>query len=636
MGSNVEVDTSELAEWVITIRGSIEKVWATELDLEDSHTVCICQVPESLSGSKREAFIPQFVGIGPYHHSRKGLFKEKHKLAAAKRVLKDLLSDMDLFVHRVSMFSSDIQTFYHPDVKSTYDNNTHTLFSVLTVDGLFLLAFITLLSSATNSDAGGLGFSYFLTGKLSMPFFNAQGVELTKNALIREVFKLENQIPFDVLNRISGVNEILSEDEPLGSSLHDFCKQHCPLVKFEVLTNNIALEGHHHLLDLMYHLIVPKRDQSQVSETEFQVDIKTSAEIEPQIPAKAQTQVQDGVEPQVQAEVETQVQAEVETQVQARKGMKRTCYNILVFLVVICLVLGFTVSLILRLFLRVISYIYSRVLRVLRSLIDLVKRAFKVLRRHINPVLRLVHQFLSWLEGKINNPFLKYLKEVVGNLVEITQTMQSTDSDEGVRQIVMIPSVFQLHEAEIRFKPAEKGVLSIDFNDKESIFYLPRIRLDGNSEVIIRNLVAYETLIKSNTPMVFTKYVELMRAIIDTPADVKILVDSEIIESELTAQAIADLFNGMNKSIRPTKTPELDRVIHKVNAKFDSNQKRKRVVTKYTSGSFLAPIGGLLFLLFTALQTYCTVYNCSGTPKFGKSPQDEGYYGRNDYFVSSM
>ena len=152
---------------------------------------------------------------------------------------------------------------------------------------------------------------------------------------------------------------------------------------------------------------------------------------------------------------------------------------------------------------------------------------------------------------------------------------QTRDSDEGAPLADQrIPSAMQLHNAGIFFKPIESDISSINFDDENCVFYLPSIRLDVNSEVIIRNLLAYETLIKSNTPLVFTRYVELMRAIIDTPADVKILVDSEIIKTELWSEKVAELFKGLSKSIRPTMTPDLDKVIHKVKAKFDTTQKR--------------------------------------------------------------
>ncbi|KAG5004450.1 hypothetical protein JHK86_028589 [Glycine max] len=59
-----------------------------------------------------------------------------------------------------------------------------------------------------------------------MLLFNAAGVELTKKVLIREVFMLENQIPFHVLEQISGEKIIQSESkgEGLRSNVENFCK----------------------------------------------------------------------------------------------------------------------------------------------------------------------------------------------------------------------------------------------------------------------------------------------------------------------------------------------------------------------------------------------------------------------------
>ncbi|KAG5019957.1 hypothetical protein JHK87_015812 [Glycine soja] len=86
--------------------------------------------------------------------------------------------------------------------------------------------------------------------------------------------------------------------------------------------------------------------------------------------------------------------------------------------------------------------------------------------------------------------------------------------------------------------------------------------------------MAYESLIDSKRPLVFSRYVEIMRAIIDTCEDVKLLVQREIIQqTELSDQVVEDLFNGMRKSIRPTNTLDLEKEIKKVNAKYDDSQK---------------------------------------------------------------
>jgi len=618
-------------QWVVDICATLAALSATELDLKDSHPVCICEVPESLTSTMREAFIPQFVGLGPYHHFREGLvFSDQQKLAAARRVLKHFLpkNSIDLFQRRISNFDSHIQTFFHPDVASTY--NLHTLSYVLTVDGLFVLAFITLLNGAHPNS----GFYYFVTGKLGVPLFNASGQELTLNALIREVFKLETQIPFYVFKQISGVNnhEIHSDamSLALASNLQNFCKHECPFVNLQELPNRAALEGYYHLLDLMYHLVVPNLRSEPVLQPDPQVEDKVQAENEPQV--------------QDEAPVNVQAEAPAETDTEADDN-RRTCFSVCcrihLFLMATCIVIGFLVTLVLKLLLSVITSIFRKVQRVFNFVFSLVLRALRPiwdvlvgLGRHLNPALRWLHTALSKLEGKVNHPFLKPLTQAVERLEVITATLDSAQS-EGVPRVVMIPSVVELHEAGILFRPAQSGISSIDFDEHKCVFYLPCLRLNVNSEVIMRNLVAYETLINSTTPLVFTRYVELMRALIDTPADVKILVDSQIIQSELRNEAIAEVFNRMNKPIRATKTPNLDKVIYKVNIMFDSKQKHKRVVSMYTSGSFLTAIGGLLFLAFTALQTYCTVYNCAGSSGLSHLPHDLDY-GRNHYFMGSM
>ncbi|KAG4908434.1 putative UPF0481 protein [Glycine soja] len=722
-----------------------ERIWdprsATEGDSEENpRAVCICVVPESLRCSKREAFIPQFVGLGPYHNLSPDLILTKErKLAAAKRVLKDLLSDsMNLIQQRIiSKFGSHTQTFYHPDFKST--NNDHTLSFIddtlsllLAVDGLFLLAFIRLLTSSSSTAGGDLDdaeFSNFLTGKIRMLLFNAAGVELTKNVLIREVFMLENQIPSLVLEQITGSAQGLG----LGSHVVTFCKNHCPVLNLEELPN----VDYVHLLDLMYHLIVPRAqsppqpqepearpeapletesndDEPQPepgigqyfpsifgggeweliivplmficvipyivvalihliivnpflpdpkpephpaepdSETEPQSEPELEPETEPQqepelepetetqqdpeLEPETQPQSEPELEPETEAQQEPELEPETEPQPEPESEFQLfgSWESFGYVLVAEVFLPGYFIYLVAKLLLWVIcSLIYRPIKRVFSYLFGLVKRAFR--RRNFNSAFRWSHEALKNMGSRVNYPLVGSLTQAVAGLEELTQEQQSTDWDEGAPLAERIPPAKKLRSAGIYFQPAKSGAISsIDFVEESCIFYLPCIRMGVNSEVIIRNLVAYETLIKSDTPLVFTRYIELMRAIIVTSEDVKILVDSQIITSELTNQAVADFFNGMSNSIRPTKTEELDKVIHKVKSKFDSTRKRNWAVIKHMSKTFFAVMGGLLLLAFTGLQTYCSFFGCSRTSKLGQLPENGEYYGRNNYFISSM
>ncbi|KAG4997691.1 hypothetical protein JHK82_028464 [Glycine max] len=181
-----------------------------------------------------------------------------------------------------------------------------------------------------------------------MLLFNAAGVELTKKVLIREVFMLENQIPFHVLEQISGEKIIQSESK--------------------VLPNHTV-----HWLDLMYHLIVP-RSQPQP---------QPQPEPEPQAP-------DPGVE---------------------------------------------------EFFLTYFGFGQWEILA------------------------------LPLEDSRVNNPLVRSLTQTVANLMEITERRQtSTDSNEGAPRDEKLPSAKQLRNAGIFFKPAERGISSIDFDDKNCVF----------------------------------------------------------------------------------------------------------------------------------------------------------------------
>ncbi|KAJ0075767.1 hypothetical protein Patl1_34663 [Pistacia atlantica] len=68
----------------------------------------------------------------------------------------------------------------------------------------------------------------------------------------------------------------------------------------------------------------------------------------------------------------------------------------------------------------------------------------------------------------------------------------------------------------------DKFPFIISFDSKSARFKLPTIPLDENTEVVLRNLVAFEALNPSHS-LYFTCYIELMHGIIDTIKDVKLL-----------------------------------------------------------------------------------------------------------------
>ncbi|KAM5550089.1 putative UPF0481 protein [Rosa sericea] len=179
---------------------------------------------------------------------------------------------------------------------------------------------------------------------------------------------------------------------------------------------------------------------------------------------------------------------------------------------------------------------------------------------------------------------------------------------------ITIPSVSDLSKSGVKFLPA-RSISTISFDAKTCSFYLPSTSLDGNTEVILRNLVAYEASTASG-PLVFTRYTELMNGIIDTKEDAKLLREKGIILNRLKSdEEVAKLFNGVSRSIRLTKVPFLDKAIKDVNKYYNGRWKVKmrKSLKTYVFGSwqFLASLATIFLLLLMTLEAFCSVYSCS-------------------------
>ncbi|XP_010537916.1 PREDICTED: putative UPF0481 protein At3g02645 [Tarenaya hassleriana] len=190
----------------------------------------------------------------------------------------------------------------------------------------------------------------------------------------------------------------------------------------------------------------------------------------------------------------------------------------------------------------------------------------------------------------------------------------STDIEKPpLAEEITIPSVSELYKSGVRFRPTNGNISTISFDSNSGLFYLPVINLDVNTEIILRNLVAYEA---SNTcgPLVFTRYTELINGIVDSEDDVRLLREQGILMNRLKSdEEAANLWNGMSKSLRLTKVPFLDKTIEEVNRYFSGRWRVKvgNLVELYVYGSwrFLAFVAAVLVLLLFSLQVLSLVYN---------------------------
>lgn len=530
--------------WVIQIRRTLEE----ELEETIEVPVCIFNVPKALMVSDPESYTPQQVALGPYHYWRPELYEmQRYKLAAAKRSQKQLQClYFQILVDQLIEFEPRIRACYHKYL----DFNGETLAWMMGIDASFMLEFLQIYAIQEGKVITRV------SSRMSHLVDHA-GRKSAHNTILRDMVMLENQIPLFVLRKMLEFqfSSLEAADDMLLSMLVGLCKELSPFKLVEELPK-IPVPDCAHLLDFLYHMIVPK--------------VEEPSEI-----------------------------IEVEDHNEDMQGKEKSSSD----------------SSYVKQFLDVIWNMLSKVNRGPISLIKKVQ-----VSRPVKVVLKLPWTILSNLPGfailkqPVEYFFFSQDKAEVKPEDE-TSGLNSNINKPPLVEEITIPSVSDLSKAGVKFLPTNGSILTITFDVKTVTFYLPTVSLDVNTEVILRNLVAYEAS-NASGPLAFTRYTELMNGIIDTEEDVKVLRERGIILNRLKSDGeVANLWNGMSKSIRLTKVPFLDKVIEDVNKHYNGkwSVKSEKFFEIYVFGSwqFLTLLAAVMLLVMMAMQAVCSVYSCA-------------------------
>ncbi|KAL7097108.1 hypothetical protein ACP275_10G122500 [Erythranthe tilingii] len=182
-----------------------------------------------------------------------------------------------------------------------------------------------------------------------------------------------------------------------------------------------------------------------------------------------------------------------------------------------------------------------------------------------------------------------------------------------------IPSVSRMSRlAGINFAQlASGGIRKIRFDEGEKKFYLPVIKLTSSSEVVLRNLVAYEaaSITEPGSTLEFAEYVDLMCGIVDSAKDVDILKMEKIVESELSDEEVARIFNGISKSMKKNENKSnIEEAIDSVNTRYDNvcGVRVRRFAVKYGCAlfKFASLVVSVVVLVLLILRAFCSVFGC--------------------------
>ncbi|KAK9948753.1 hypothetical protein M0R45_004317 [Rubus argutus] len=223
---------------VLTIASLEETVNGTKWLLDPSagkESCCIFRVPQCIVEINQKTYGPHIVSIGPYHHGQHHLeMMQQHK----RRFLRDLLAQtppstghpgLGDYRQVVASMEQDIRECYS-DQSTLNKFCRDELVDMMVLDGLFIIELICKISELSN------------TRIKDDPVFHFASVFTD---IMRDLLRLENQIPFFVLQKLFDTSRASRRDS--NSSLAQL------VLKYFGRTVEIpheAVEGKH-LLDLL-------------------------------------------------------------------------------------------------------------------------------------------------------------------------------------------------------------------------------------------------------------------------------------------------------------------------------------------------------------------------------------------------
>ncbi|GLJ35878.1 hypothetical protein SUGI_0720080 [Cryptomeria japonica] len=525
--------------WVIQIKEGLQIHEGQEE--ENEMCVSVFDVPKELLAVKPEAYIPQCVSIGPYHHWRSQLYEmERYKVTAALRFQKTLTSDykFESVVEEVKKYNWLIRNCYHKYL----DYSGEALAWLMALDTSFLLECLQFYVQQADQASSQV------SSQVKRPYrvLDPSGRSAIHNAVMRDLMMLENQLPLFLLQKLLEVQlgSKAMAKERLRNSVSLACKELSPFIFNMPDTLGLPKNQRGHILEVLYYSIVPA----------------------------AATESDDSVSENNENEEVTVTDSNYATR--ALKALWKALSSLNIDPA------------------KFISALPQPLLK--GRPVEFVAQLSR----------RLVSTFESLSIKRKDEREEEKDEERGSSSVEIPPT----------RDELAIPSVSDLYSAGVKFLPNEGDLTTIRFNPITATLYLPKLRLNSNTEVVLRNLVAFEASAAPGA-LILSRYTDFMNGIIDKEEDVRVLRKSGIIYNHLADdRKVSSLWNGMGKCVKLTKVEYLDQVIADVNKHYKRRWKVavKEYINKYIFGSwqFLTVLAAGILLLLTCLQSFCSVYDC--------------------------
>lgn len=233
------------------------------------------------------------------------------------------------------------------------------------------------------------------------------------------------------------------------------------------------------------------------------------------------------------------------------------------------------------------------------------------------PLIELTHRFFtvafdSWavgdILGKVDFSKVKHLVDFLSIYHQPTEQQQY-----GELEVLTAPSVKELHRVGVKFVlGSSKNLVDIKFDRNNGRLEIPRLKLEDGTEIIIRNMQAFEQCHGLKHGYV-GDYIFLMGLFVSASKDVEMLVENRIIENWLPSnEEVVQLFHNLN--IRNLVSPDgflFTGLIKDLNAFYETpwNTEKANLKQRYlnTSWGALSVAGAVILLILTVIQAVCSI-----------------------------
>ncbi|KAI9398669.1 hypothetical protein POPTR_003G209832v4 [Populus trichocarpa] len=232
-------------------------------------------------------------------------------------------------------------------------------------------------------------------------------------------------------------------------------------------------------------------------------------------------------------------------------------------------------------------------------------------------LIELTHRFFtvefnSWAVGDILGKVdFSEVKHLVDFLTIYHQPTKQNPKEK--LEVLTVPSVKELHQAGVKFVlSSSKNLLDIKFDRNKGRLEIPRLQLVDYSEIIIRNMQAFEQCHGLEYDYV-GDYICLMGLFHGAGKDVEILVENRIIENWLLSnEEVVKLFYNLN--IRNLVSPDgflFKGLIKDLNAFCERPWNKWKATLKQnyfnTPWAAISASGAVILLILTVVQSVCSI-----------------------------